>query len=87
MHLGYIEYYLPGVQPGREPGEDSWWGELVSRLRNTDLDAAFTRLDTNEDGELVREELPDHLRDRLMRLDLDKSGGVSREEAARLRKR
>jgi len=87
MHLGYVEYYLPGVAPGSEPGDDSWWGQFVQRLRNTDLNAAFERLDANNDDELSAEELPAHLRERLMRLDIDKSGSLSRSEAALLRRR
>ena len=87
MHLGYVEYYLPGVAPGKEPGDDGWWGQFVQRLRNTDLDAAFDRLDADSDGELTPEELPDHLRTRLMRLDVDRSGSLSRDEAALLRRR
>jgi len=87
MHLGYVEYYLPGVAPGTEPGDDTWWGQFVQRLRNTDLNAAFERLDANNDDELSAEELPAHLRERLMRLDIDKNGSLSRSEAALLRRR
>jgi mono/diheme cytochrome c family protein len=87
MHLGYVEYFLPGVAPGREPGDSGWWGQFVQRLRSTDLKAAFERLDADQNGQLSTDELPDRLRERLMRLDLDKNGSLSREEAALLRRR
>ena len=87
MHLGYIEYYVPGVSPGQQPADEGWWAQFVQRLRKTDLGEAFTRLDTNQDGHLEPGELPAHLRDRLMRLDLDGSGGISREEVGRLNQR
>ena len=84
MHLGYLEYYLPGVPPGEAAGSDSAWGRFVAGLRTADLTAAFKRLDKNGDGRLVPDELPERIRDRLMRLDLDRNGELSQEEAARL---
>lgn len=87
MHLGYVEYYLPEVPPGEQTAERGWWGRFVSNLERVDLDAAFTRLDTNSDGTLTPDELPERLRDRLMRLDVDRDGSISRQEAARLRRR
>jgi hypothetical protein len=87
MHLGYVEYFLPGVAPGKAPGDDSWWGQFVQRLRNTDLTAAFERLDIDNDGQLAADELPEHLREKLLRLDIDKDGSLSRKEAALLRRR
>lgn len=87
MHLGYLEYYLPGVSPGKTAGSDSAWGRFVAGLRSVDLTAAFKRLDANGDGRLVPDELPARIRERLMRLDLDRDGALSQEEAARLGRR
>lgn len=84
MHLGYLEYYLPHASPGAQAEGEGPWRRFVAGLRQTDLKAAFDRLDANGDGTLTPEELPERLRERLMRLDLDRSGDVSREETARL---
>jgi hypothetical protein len=84
MHLGYLEYYLPQATPGEAASGEGPWGRFVAGLRQTDLKAAFDRLDANHDGQLTPAELPDRLRERLMRLDLDQSGDLSREEAALL---
>ncbi|MGA0039944.1 MAG: redoxin [Pirellulales bacterium] len=86
MHLGYLEYYLPQGAPGEAAGGEGPWGRFVAQLRQTDLKAAFDRLDANHDGQLTPDELPERLRERLMRLDLDQSGDLSREEAALLRR-
>jgi mono/diheme cytochrome c family protein len=87
MHLGYVEYFLPEVAPGREPSDSGWWGQFVQRLRTTDLEATFDRLDADQNGQISADEMPDRLRERLMRLDVDKNGHLSKEEAALLRRR
>jgi hypothetical protein len=78
MHLGYIEYFIPGAKPGETPSLAGRGGAA--------LNEAFQRLDRNGDGKLVPDELPEALRARLMRLDTDKDGAISPEEAKRLRK-
>lgn len=51
-----------------------------------DLEAIFNRLDRNNDGKLIGDEIPEAQRDNLMRLDADKDSAITLEEVKRLRR-
>ena len=88
MMLGYVEYFLPDVPPGGQP-ERSLTPRRQRRrpIENTfSLEAAFNRLDRNQDGLLSRKELPAKLRPRFESLDANTDGGLTVEEARRFRR-
>jgi hypothetical protein len=80
MHLGYVEYFIPGLAPGESPPG------LRRGRRGAGIDAVFRRLDRDGDGRLVGDELPAAQRDTLLRLDTDGDGALTLEEARRLRR-
>lgn len=88
MHLGYVEYFLPGAAPG-SPAAGLRGGRQGSsgmgERRGALIDAAFRQLDRNQDGWLAREEWPERLRDKLESLDTDGDGGLTRQEARAFR--
>lgn len=51
-----------------------------------DLEAVFKRLDRNNDGKLIGDEIPEAQRENLMRLDANLDGTITLEEASRLRR-
>lgn len=93
MHLGYVEYYVPGAKPGESR---SLYGERRRLSRNIgnegngrpgfDLEAIFKRLDRNNDGKLTDDEIPAAQRDNLLRLDTNHDGAITLEEAKRLQR-
>jgi mono/diheme cytochrome c family protein/thiol-disulfide isomerase/thioredoxin len=85
MHLGYVEYFVPGVAPG-EPVPSPGRGGRAGAGRAVDIDAVFGRLDRDGDGRLTGDELPAGQRDALLRLDTDGDGGLTLDEARRLRR-
>jgi hypothetical protein len=82
MHLGYVEYFVPGVKPGTPVALRGGRGAGGG----SDIDAVFRRLDRDGDGRLVADELPAAQRDTLLRLDRDGDGALTLEEARRLRR-
>ncbi len=86
MHLGYVEYYIPGAKPGESPSLYGRRGAAGGGRPGFDLEAIFKRLDRNGDGKLIGDEIPEAQRDNLMRLDADKDGAITLEEAKRLRR-
>ena len=74
MHIGYVEYFIPGKNPNEIPtldsrgqhstgiNEDDRDANLVfigdQRIRVSELIAAIRNLDRNQDGQLVRAEVP-----------------------------
>lgn len=100
MHLGYVEYVVPGATPG-DPNPLSPRGRLRGALRNAFggraaeepniRDALFRRLDADGDGSVTREEVRTGFPDNpaasttiFDRLDSDGSGGLSLPELRRL---
>ena len=81
MHLGYVEYFVPGLAAGESPP-----GLRRGAGRGAGIDAVFRRLDRDGDGRLVGDELPAAQRDTLLRLDTDGDGALTLEEARRLRR-
>ena len=96
MHLGYVEYYVPGVKPGGSPslkgGRPAGGGAVAS--------AIFRRADADNDGAISRPEY-DRFTKRLprfrddsdaaaalfKRLDADKDGAISATEFEKLSSR
>ena len=84
MMIGYVEYYMADGSLGR----GSRGGALRDRLSNlgsgNGIELLFKRMDSNSDGKVSGDELPTDQKDRLLRLDADKDGALSLEEAKRL---
>ena len=84
MMIGYVEYHMADGSLGR--GGRS--GALRDRLSNlgsgNGIELMFKRMDSNRDGRVSGDELPADQKDRLLRLDSDKDGALSLEEAKRL---
>ena len=84
MMIGYVEFYMADGSLGR----GSRGGALRDRLSNlgsgNGIELLFKRMDSNSDGKVSGDELPTDQKDRLLRLDADKDGALSLEEAKRL---
>ena len=75
MHLGYVEYYVPGLKPG----------EKANALRpqlGAIIETIFKSLDRNKDGFVTAEEAG-RAWDRFKEADADGDGKLSLEEAMR----
>jgi len=100
MHLGYVEYIVPGAKPG-DPNPLNPRNRLRGAIRNalggggSDRpnvgDVLFRQLDTDGDGSVTRDEVkakytnnPAASTTIFDRLDTDKSGSLSREELRKL---
>lgn len=87
MHIGYVEYYVPGEAPGTNsasPAPNAGRGGRQRQMSEEELKAAFKRLDKDNNGTVEIEELPDQQRNALSRLDSDKDGSITMEEASKL---
>ena len=78
--IGYVETYRALSDPA-----DTSAAESPEPRPGLVLGALFKRMDSNGDGQLTGDEIPAAQKERLMRLDSDKDGGISLEEAKRLR--
>ncbi|MBN8626275.1 MAG: redoxin family protein [Planctomycetes bacterium] len=63
MHLGYVEYYVPGVKPGEASGDTAQkpGGRLQKIVAAVADRALFERFDKNDDQSISAEELNDGL--------------------------
>jgi hypothetical protein len=90
MHLGYVEYIVPGAIPG-EPAEVE--GPAPGAARSIVTSALFQQLDANGDGQITRDEVRERMPDNSKafgaifdRLDTDNSGTLDQAELSRLKK-
>jgi RNA polymerase sigma factor (sigma-70 family) len=100
MHLGYVEYIVPGSEPG-DPNPLSLRGRVRGAIRNAlggssssgpnIGDALFQQLDADGDGNVSREEVkakydnnPAASTTIFDRLDTDKNGQLNRQELRKL---
>ncbi|WP_013630090.1 redoxin family protein [Rubinisphaera brasiliensis] len=90
MHLGYVEYIVPGAKPG-EPVGGMRRVRAAGAVRNAVGSGLFNRLDTNGDGFVTRDEVRQKLPDNpnasgpiFDRLDRDRNGKLDKTEFSRL---
>jgi Ca2+-binding EF-hand superfamily protein/mono/diheme cytochrome c family protein len=100
MHLGYVEYVVPGAKPG-EPNPLSPRNRIRGAIQNlfgrsgsgqaNMGDALFQQLDGDRDGNVTRDEVKAKFSDNpaasttiFDRLDTDQSGRLNREELRKL---
>jgi hypothetical protein len=103
MHLGYVEYVVPGAKPG-DPSPLSPRSRLRGAFRNffgdpsseqnTRGPSLFRQLDADGDGAVTRDEVKAKYPDNAFasttlfdRLDSDKDGRLSRQELQKLPER
>jgi peroxiredoxin/Ca2+-binding EF-hand superfamily protein len=84
MMIGYIEYHMDDGSLSRA---DQVRDQLRERLESAgDSQAVFKRLDRNGNGQLESSEIPEGIRNHVTRLDTNKDGVISREEAEKARR-
>jgi Ca2+-binding EF-hand superfamily protein/mono/diheme cytochrome c family protein len=94
MHLGYVEYYVPGAKPGESP---SLYGGRRGGLAGFNRPAAgaalFQQLDVNGDGAVTREEVRERMPNNpnaagsvFDQLDRDRNGKLDKTEFEALTK-
>ncbi len=83
MMIGYVETYR--VLSDASESTDADQPDTQARSGGLVLGAIFQRMDSNGDGKVTRDEIPESQRQRLMRLDTNNDGSISLEEAERLR--
>ena len=91
MHLGYVEYIVPGAKPG-ESASGIRRTTTGGRLRNVVGNGLFERLDVNGDGLVTRDEVRQQLPDTpnasgsiFDQLDRDSNEKLDKTEFSRLR--
>jgi hypothetical protein len=80
MHLGYVEYTVPGEVPGSGSGVLKRAGGLREGIGR--INQLFQQLDENSDGFLVESEVPAALWSRIKGADKDGDGRVSLADIA-----
>lgn len=75
MHLGYVEYVIPGEKPGSSPPAE---GGARARVRSL-----FRGLDTNSDGFVTEDEAPS-MWENIKRADSNGDGKISEAEALKM---
>ncbi len=80
MMIGYVETYR-----ALSDTADSSESESSEAPGGFAIEALFKRMDKNGNGKLTSDELPVAQKDRLMRLDTNKDGSISMDEAERLK--
>lgn len=78
MHLGYLEYIVPGEKPGEGTTAAKFRPNLG--LTSAEVEAVFRRFDRNGDGFLTKDEAP-LVWDRIKEADTNGDGKVSLAEA------
>ena len=61
--------------------------EYVWANRNNDLVSRIMARDTNKDGKITKDEMPDFLKDRLKSIDSNRNGTIERSEVENFAKR
>ena len=92
MHLGYVEYIVPGAKPG-EPVGGMRRARAAGAVRNAVGSGLFDRLDANGDGLVTRDEVRQQLPDNpnaagpiFDGLDRDRNGKLDKTEFSRLQR-
>lgn len=81
MHLGYLEYIVPGEKPGEGQGLRRRGARRPQQgAGSAGIEAAFQRLDRSQDGFITQDEAGAFWA-RIVDADTDKDGRVSLEEA------
>lgn len=99
MHLGYVEYIVPGETPGEGGSRGIRRAGAAARLGNLALDVVFKSIDANADGRLSWDETRKYgestarwkdnlaaLEALFKRLDADSDGQLDRAEFDKLRR-
>ena len=79
MLIGYVETYRP-LSESNESAEPGSEGDSNGPV----IGVIFKQMDRNDDGKVQEDEIPEARRQNLMRLDTNKDGAISLEEAERL---